>query len=698
MYSNNRGDRVLPVDLKLAIPEAAPEPEMPRPTGAVGVGTWATTSEYKDMKVASGDDVLYAIDPATATKEWKLGSGNWKWEDGALRQTGDETNCRATVGDPNWTDYTFTLKAQKLSGPEGFLILFHVKSPNDWLWWNIGGWGNSRSAFQKGEHGGDHELGASKQLTVENDRWYDIKVEVKDRQIRGYIDGKLVAERTDASQPPPTPPAQSTPTRCSDDSSGDVILKVVNTQEAPRTVAVDLKGVASVGKEARLEVLTRSPRIRIPLKTQRRSSLKRLRSSFPAQVLSTRFQHTPSMYYGLTHIDARRGRPIVFVPHIHSGIDILNAPSFCLTVAHRTLLPSTDHKESCMFRVVYPIFALPALVIPLFSIAVASDAATTTIPSPAHTMADEKIPPVTAPPASVFDHVRERDRDAARQFYKKYIDVGGLVAMASGDVADEALQRTYYIVTHMLAGRPDVLAAMQKNGTRLIIIGKDQVYTDMPEYRNSPNPAFQNERVRGTGGFDITSFGEENLLNLPLDRYDDESIGVHEFCHTVDAALRRIDPDWPRHLRETYQNAVDKGRWKFAYTGSNQAEYWAEICQSYFDTNRVNNWNHSSIATREQLKEYDPEGYELTRVTFNLSPANDWRYTPLRKQPSVIPPPEKFKIDPYYTKFTWAREFIVLGSDKVSDEALLKANHTIRRMFSYRHDILKALINDGAAG
>ena len=29
---------------------------------------------------------------------------------------------------------------------------------------------------------------------------------------------------------------------------------------------------------------------------------------------------------------------------------------------------------------------------------------------------------------------------------------------------------------------------------------------------------------------------------------------------------------------------------------------------------------------------------------------------------------------------------------KVSDEALLKANDTIRKMFAYRHDILKAMI------
>jgi hypothetical protein len=312
--------------------------------------------------------------------------------------------------------------------------------------------------------------------------------------------------------------------------------------------------------------------------------------------------------------------------------------------------------------------------------------------------ADEKneTPQVIAPPEAFFEKFRERDREAARKFYKKHLDVNGLSVAASVEVADEALQRTHYLVSHLLAGRPDILQAMVKNGTRLIIIGKDQVYTDMPEYRNHPNPTYQNERVRGTGGFDVTSFGEENLLNLPLDRYDDESIAVHEFCHTIDAALRRIDPAWRERLLQTYRQAVNRGLWKNAYTASNPAEYWAEICQSFFDCNRVNNWNRNAIGTREQLKQYDPEGYELVKTTFKLSPANDWRYRPLRRQPSVMAPQAKFKIDPYYTKFTWAREFVVLGSKHVRDEALLKANDIIRKMFAYRHDILKAMIADGA--
>ena len=304
----------------------------------------------------------------------------------------------------------------------------------------------------------------------------------------------------------------------------------------------------------------------------------------------------------------------------------------------------------------------------------------------------EAVPPVTRPPASFFELLREDDKAVARQFYAKYIDVRGMPVVASAAVADQALQRTYSIVTHMLAGRPDVLQAMVRNRMYLIIIGKDQVYTDMPENRNHPNPEYQNERVRGTGGRP-TSFGEENLLTLPIDRYDDESIGVHEFCHTIDGAMRSIDSTWTERRNTAFRNARAKGLYENAYAGSNPGEYWGEICQTYFDTQRVNNWNHNFVGTREQLRAYDPEGYELSKTAFNLTPETDWRYAPLRALPNVTAPPAKFGIDPWYTKFTWAREFTVVGRG-ASDSSMLRANDIVRKMFAYRHDILKALMSD----
>jgi len=94
-------------------------------------------------------------------------------------------------------------------------------------------------------------------------------------------------------------------------------------------------------------------------------------------------------------------------------------------------------------------------------------------------------PTVTAPPESFFERIaagrpgRRRgepvDVTIYRDFYKKYIDIQGMPVLASAQVADEALQRTYEIVTHMLAGRPDILEGMVERGMYLIIIGKDQV-------------------------------------------------------------------------------------------------------------------------------------------------------------------------------------------------------------------------------
>jgi hypothetical protein len=302
-------------------------------------------------------------------------------------------------------------------------------------------------------------------------------------------------------------------------------------------------------------------------------------------------------------------------------------------------------------------------------------------------------PTVEPPPESFFALVNETHRAKARRFYTKSVDVHGMPVLASAAVADEALLRAHEIVEHLLAGRPDVFQAMVEQRMYLIIIGKDQVYTDMPEYSNQPDPAYVNERVRGTGGRP-TSFGEENLLSLPLDRYDDESIAVHEFCHTIDGALRSVDASWPDRLRSVFRSVREKGLYANAYASSNPGEYWAEIAQSYFDCNRVNNWNHGPVGTREQLAAYDPEGYALARDAFRLTPETDWRYRFLQRLPNVIAPPARFGFDPWYTRFTFAREFPIVGRS-ASDDALLAANDTVRKLFAYRHDLLKSLIAEG---
>src|SRR5207249_4986755 len=118
--------------------------------GMIGVGTWNTQAEFKDVKVTSPDGkILFTGDFKDGMKNWQLlGDGQWKVQDGALGQSAEKEFVRAIAGDRNWTDYTLSLKARKLGGQEGFLILFHLNGKEDRTWWNLGGWKNTQNALE----------------------------------------------------------------------------------------------------------------------------------------------------------------------------------------------------------------------------------------------------------------------------------------------------------------------------------------------------------------------------------------------------------------------------------------------------------------------------------------------------------------------------------------------------------------------
>jgi alpha-L-arabinofuranosidase len=239
LFSENRGDVVLPVDVQAA--GVAP----PSIGGGVGVGTWLTKAEFKDIKVTRGDETLYAADPAQGTKGWRLHGGHWAMKDGALQQTSLADNVRAIIGDRSWTDTTLTLKARKLAGAEGFLILFGVKNDDEKSWWNIGGWGNNHHAIEMGGVVGRDVPGR-----IETGRWYDIRVELKGASIKCFLDGKLVHD----AKRPSLKSLYASATRV--DSSGDVILKVVNTAPGAIESAVRLDGVTAIDGAVRAVVLT----------------------------------------------------------------------------------------------------------------------------------------------------------------------------------------------------------------------------------------------------------------------------------------------------------------------------------------------------------------------------------------------------------------------------------------------------------
>ena len=253
MFGTNRGDVILPVTL---IPQGITPVAAPLPSGKIGVATWATQAEFKDIQVTQGAQTLYSKDFAQGDADWAFRQGTWTAADGVLRQTGNQTNSRATVGDAAWTDYTYHVQARKLSGAEGFLIAFHYRNANNYLWWNIGGWGNTRTAIEQVQNGSNTQLGPDVPVTVDVNRWYDIKIELQGRQIRCFLDGKLVEEVTDT---PPAPPAPLYAVASRALSSGDVILKVVNTSPTAQQLQVSLQGARGVAKTAVAQTLAGEP-------------------------------------------------------------------------------------------------------------------------------------------------------------------------------------------------------------------------------------------------------------------------------------------------------------------------------------------------------------------------------------------------------------------------------------------------------
>jgi alpha-L-arabinofuranosidase len=235
MFAENQGDVTLPVQLNVAN-DAIEQPAVPH--GAIGLGTWETQSEYKNVRVAKNGKVIYESDFNNRFNEWASIHGEWKVSGGALQQLVQGGDMRIVAGDTSWQDYTYTLEARKLSGDEGFLILFDVKDTDNWLWWNIGGWGNTRHGIELCDEGGKSIIGKRVEGSVTTGKWYRIKIEVNKTSVRCYLDDQLIHDVNLLQQP--VKPLYVSASRNS--VAGEIILKVVNVTRNEVVAGINLKG------------------------------------------------------------------------------------------------------------------------------------------------------------------------------------------------------------------------------------------------------------------------------------------------------------------------------------------------------------------------------------------------------------------------------------------------------------------------
>lgn len=257
LFSNNQGDYSLPTEVKMNAVEKDDTFK-----GGVVLGSWGTHNEFKDIKVVSGDTVGF-LTPESPNKGdtleswgWEAGSGEWTMKDGAIIQTSDETGATCYIGPMNY-NYTLSLKAKKTAGDEGFQIGVVAENGQNYYRVNIGGWGNTTAKVQRIVNGVSAETGNVAEQSyvgdvhINDNEWYDVRVEVSDYEIKAYLNDKFICSYVK--------PKEYGPVYASsvyDEQSGEVIVKLVNTMDSDVNIGVNVNNAKISGNIAKTTVMS----------------------------------------------------------------------------------------------------------------------------------------------------------------------------------------------------------------------------------------------------------------------------------------------------------------------------------------------------------------------------------------------------------------------------------------------------------
>ncbi|HYG21748.1 MAG TPA: alpha-L-arabinofuranosidase C-terminal domain-containing protein [Verrucomicrobiae bacterium] len=244
LFSVNRGEMVLPVKLVGVDVNS-------NPVGGIALGTFNTAAEFRNLAVTANGDTLLKSDFSDDTAGWSTNRGQWRVRDGVLQQTETRAPAAISAGKTDWRDYTLNVQARKNRGAEGFLITVRQVDSENCIVWNLGSFGNRFHSLQHRLGQQDH-LKAQVPGSIEPDRWYDIRVQLKGSQVDCFLDDSLVH----SIELPPVKTQRLYASATRDEKAGDIILKVVNPGEQVNPLQVHLDGLAQVRAGARATVLT----------------------------------------------------------------------------------------------------------------------------------------------------------------------------------------------------------------------------------------------------------------------------------------------------------------------------------------------------------------------------------------------------------------------------------------------------------
>ncbi len=132
------------------------------------------------------------------------GGVRWTQQEGCIAQEGGSDNVRLLFGDPQWTDYEFTVEARKTGGDEGFLVLVRALSEKEFYWANLGGWGNAGHALERGIRNQSRWGAVTRRQNgrIETGRWYRVRARCEGPRVQFWLDDQLVIDYADDGRGP----------------------------------------------------------------------------------------------------------------------------------------------------------------------------------------------------------------------------------------------------------------------------------------------------------------------------------------------------------------------------------------------------------------------------------------------------------------------------------------------------------------
>lgn len=232
LFSNNIGNRIIKWKEEFSNAESN--------EGSIGLGSWNTTVEYDDVKITDTEGNILFSDEFNDAGNWTTGNGTWVATNGTYKQTTIGENCTSATVKTFSGDYNYEVKARKTSGDEGFLIMYGREDANNYTWLNLGGWGNSKHGVERCVDGTKTTL-ATASGNIQNNRWYNIRIEVRGNSASCYLDDQFLFSYTIDEKP-----VYSTVSL--DEATGEAFIKLVNFTSKPSASQINLSGFKSVSE------------------------------------------------------------------------------------------------------------------------------------------------------------------------------------------------------------------------------------------------------------------------------------------------------------------------------------------------------------------------------------------------------------------------------------------------------------------